>query len=190
VPLKAETKQEVTIPKVVPDDEKSVAAHAEADKGPAADTIVAAAPQVPSAVPQQAAADTPQQAVATPVVKTQPEPGVKQVPQATALMTPVAPAASESATADSAPVFKVQLLATDRKLPAKSSQLKGVKDVDCYREGGLWKYTTGASTDYNEIYQLRKSLLKSFPQAFIIAFRQGEKMDVNEAIREFKKNKK
>jgi len=28
-----------------------------------------------------------------------------------------------------------------------------------------------------------------FPQAFIIAFKNGQKMNVNEAIREFKNNK-
>ena len=51
------------------------------------------------------------------------------------------------------------------------------------------KYTCGSSTDYNEIYRLRKSLLDKFPQAFIIAFKNGEKMDVRQAIREFKSNK-
>ena len=113
-------------------------------------------------------------------------------PEQQPVQEPVKQPAVQQPVAESAaqPVFKVQLLAVDRKLPAKSAQLKGVKNVDCYKEGALWKYTVGASTDYNEIYQLRKSLLKSFPQAFIIAFRQGEKMDVNVAIREFKKNKK
>jgi N-acetylmuramoyl-L-alanine amidase len=51
------------------------------------------------------------------------------------------------------------------------------------------KYTTGSSTNYNEIYQLRKRILDMFPEAFIIAFRNGERMDVQQAIREFKKNK-
>ena len=41
--------------------------------------------------------------------------------------------------------------------------------------------------DYNEIYRLRKSILDKFPEAFIIAFRQDKKMNVQEAIREFKK---
>ena len=45
------------------------------------------------------------------------------------------------------------------------------------------------STNYNEIYRLRKQVLDKFPEAFIIAFRNGEKMNVNEAIREFKNNR-
>ena len=75
-------------------------------------------------------------------------------------------------------------------LAAGSSQLKGVKDTDFYKEGKIYKYTAGASTNYQEIYQLRKQVLGKFPQAFIIAFRGDEKMDVNEAIREYKRRKK
>ena len=89
----------------------------------------------------------------------------------------------------SVPVFKVQLLVSDKKLKANSPHLKGVTDVDYYREGGLYKYTTGASANYQDIYRLRKELLKRFPQAFIVAFKDGEKMNVNEAIREYKASK-
>lgn len=89
-----------------------------------------------------------------------------------------------------APIFKVQLLASTVKLKAGSAQLKGVKDVDYYEEKGMYKYTVGASANYAEIYQLRKQLLDRFPQAFIVAFKDGKKVDVNEAIREYKANKK
>ena len=51
------------------------------------------------------------------------------------------------------------------------------------------KYTYGASNNYNEIYRLRKEILDKFPGAFIIAFKNGEKMDVNQGIREFKQNR-
>ena len=87
------------------------------------------------------------------------------------------------------PVFKVQITTSDRKLSSGNSRLKGVDDADSYYENGLYKYTVGSSTNYNEIYQLRKTLLGKFPDAFIIAFKNGEKMNVQEAIREFKSNK-
>lgn len=87
------------------------------------------------------------------------------------------------------PIFKVQILAIDRQLRANSQQLKGEKNVDMYKENELFKYTVGSSDNYNEIYRLRKSLLEKFPEAFIIAFKNGEKMNVVEAIREFKANK-
>ena len=91
--------------------------------------------------------------------------------------------------ASSAPVFKVQILASSSKLPLSSPQFKGQEGIDSYEEGGLYKFTVGASTDYNEIYQLRKSLLDKFPQAFIIAFKDGQKTDVRKAIEEFKNRK-
>ena len=88
-----------------------------------------------------------------------------------------------------APVFKVQIVVTSTKQGSKSPHLKGETDVDYYVEGGLYKYTKGASTNYNEILRLRKQLVDKFPQCFIIAFKNGEKMDVREAIREFQKKK-
>ena len=94
----------------------------------------------------------------------------------------------QAITAD-APVFKVQILTATTKLKPTDARLKGLKDTDFYREDGMVKYTTGSSTNYNEIYQLRKRILDKFPEAFIIAFRNGERMDVQQAIREFKKNK-
>ena len=88
-----------------------------------------------------------------------------------------------------APVFKVQILTSSVKLKSGSRQLKGQEDADFYKDGNLYKYTVGASTNYNEIYRLRKQLLDRFPEAFIIAFKDGQRMDVQQAIREFKKLK-
>ncbi len=89
----------------------------------------------------------------------------------------------------SAPVFKVQILASDKKLAAKDKRLKGL-NADFYKEKGLYKYTYGASQNYNEIVALRKKIANKFKEAFIIAFRNGEKIDTQEAIREFKQKQK
>ena len=89
-----------------------------------------------------------------------------------------------------APVFKVQILSSTMRLKVSDARFKGLSDIGSYTEGSNIKYTVGASEDYNELYRLRKSILDKFPEAFIVAFREGERIDVNEAIREFKKNKK
>lgn len=88
-----------------------------------------------------------------------------------------------------APVFKIQILTSSAPLKPGDRRLKGLKPVSYYREGGLYKYTYGSSTDYNEVSRLRKSLLSKFKDAFIIAFRGNEKMNVQQAIKEFKQNK-
>ena len=53
----------------------------------------------------------------------------------------------------------------------------------------MYKYTVGESADYNAINRLRREIADKFPQAFVVAFKEGSRMDINEAINEFKSNK-
>ena len=135
-------------------------------------------PVIPQVVPPSYQNETPapkparkkKVAVAAPEVKAQPD------------ATPDKDTAAQ-------PVFKVQLFVTSQALRTDDSRLKGLDGVDFYREGALFKYTCGASADYNEIYKLRKQLLERFPDAFIVAFVAGQKCNINEAIRTFKAHK-
>ena len=90
----------------------------------------------------------------------------------------------------SLPVFKVQIMVCHNKLKEGDRQLKGLKGCDYYQENGDWKCTYGASNNNNEIARMRKQILDLFPSCFIIAFKNGEKMNVNQAIKEFMQNKK
>lgn len=88
-----------------------------------------------------------------------------------------------------APVFTVQILTSDKKIPAGSRQFKGLKNVECYREGRIYKYTWGSTTNYPESQKRRKEICKLFPQSFVIALRNGERIDLQQAIKEYKQNK-
>ncbi len=90
---------------------------------------------------------------------------------------------------EAVPVFKVQIMASSRHLDSNAAVFKGLDNVGSYEEGGLYKFTYGSSVDYNEISALRKSILDKFPEAFVVAFKDGRKMNVAEAIREFKSNR-
>lgn len=90
----------------------------------------------------------------------------------------------------SKPVFKVQIFSSKVKVKDGDSQFKGLKGCESYEEGSYTKYTYGASNNYNEVYRLRKDLLEKFPSAFIVAFKDGKKMDVNQGIKEFLENKR
>ena len=87
------------------------------------------------------------------------------------------------------PVLKVQIFASSELLKGNDKRLKGLKGVEHYRENGLYKYTYGASEDYNRVLRTRRSVAGKFKEAFIIAFKDGRKMDINQAIREFKENR-
>ena len=78
----------------------------------------------------------------------------------------------------------------NQKLKEGDARLKGLKGCDFYQEGGNWKCTYGASTDYNEIYRLRKEVVEKFPTCFIVAFKNGAKTDVVQALKEFKQNRR
>ena len=119
-----------------------------------------------------------------PEVEETPEPEVKQP-----ATEPKKPEAKKPAASSDAPVFKVQILSSSSKLKSTDARFKGMKDVDYYQDGGMYKYTVGASTNYNEIYRLRKEVAAKIPEAFIIAFKDGKRVDVNAAIREFKSKK-
>ena len=122
-----------------------------------------------------------------PVVKAESKPEVKTVKKPESKPE----AKADNATMDSSlPVFKVQIMVCHNKLKEGDRQLKGLKGCDYYQENGDWKCTYGASNNYNEIARMRKQILDLFPSCFIIAFKNGEKMNVNQAIKEFMQNKK
>ena len=99
------------------------------------------------------------------------------------------PSASTQKETTDKPIFKIQILTSDKKLASGNKQFKGLSPVDYYQEKGIYKYTYGASTDYNKVLRTRRQISAKFKGAFIIAFKNGKKMDVNQAIKEFKNNR-
>ena len=99
--------------------------------------------------------------------------------------TPVAPPFE----AGGRPIFKVQIAANSLQLPVDDAVFKGLQGVDMYVENDLYKYTVGATPDFEEISQLRKTVSELFPQAFIIAFRDGMKIPLAQAIKEYRNAK-
>lgn len=162
VPYRAKDSEEVNIPKIVPDQE------------PAPKTRVVTRGKQPKreeATPEQPKREVKKQEPKKDVKKQEPKKEVKKAEIA------------------DAPVFKLQIFVGSRNLRKGDAHFKGETDYDSFQEGNLVKYTLGASTNYNEIYRLRKEKLEKFPEAFIIAFKNGQKYDVNQAIREFKQNR-
>ena len=57
-----------------------------------------------------------------------------------------------------------------------SKRLKGYKDAEYYVEDGIYKYTYGSTTSFSEINRIRRSMLKDFKDAFVISFKDGERV--------------
>lgn len=103
---------------------------------------------------------------------------------------PVEVTKEDTSVQDASPIFKVQILASASPQKISKKQLNGQPAAKYYEEGGFYKYTVGESTDYDEIVQVRESLVKNFPEAFVIAFKGDQKMDIRAAIREYRAKKK
>lgn len=85
------------------------------------------------------------------------------------------------------PIFKVQLFVCERKLKQNDARLKGLSGVEYYQDGGAYKYTYGSTDDYNEIKRLQKSIADKFKDTFIVAFKNGQRIDLQNAIKESRK---
>ena len=85
--------------------------------------------------------------------------------------------------------FRLQLFVSKRMLRPGAQQFKDVDEVDYYQEDDLFKYVKGESADYNEIKTLKGKLAEKFPESFIIAIKNGVKVQLSEAIKEYNDNK-
>ena len=77
-----------------------------------------------------------------------------------------------------------------RELSLDSELFKGYKNISFEVDGSLHKYMIGANEDYYEILRLKEELKQEFPEAFIVAFKNGQRMNTGEAVKEFVKNKR
>jgi N-acetylmuramoyl-L-alanine amidase len=97
-----------------------------------------------------------------------------------------APAGHEFKTIVDSIFFKVQISSSSNKIPLDSTYFKGFDNIGEYFTDGLYKYTVGKSPNIKEIKKIQKEVKKEFPDAFIVAFKNGNKIPVDQAIKESK----
>jgi len=85
---------------------------------------------------------------------------------------------------DSTTIFKVQLSASVKKVALISSNFKGLKDISMASEGKYYKYMYGETSNYEEAKKLlQEAKAKGYDSAYLIAFKNGETISVQEAIK-------
>ena len=174
IPFQAEPEEkEISIPQIVPQKEVK-------EEPTQTETL-----EVPEGIDLSPVKDVPQP---TPAPEEKPQPTQEVQPAQPVVEQPVAEPV-QAAPQPAAPIFKVQIFASSVKLKTTDARFKKHHEAVFYQENGMYKYTIGASEDYNAINRLRKELLPDFPEAFVVAFKNGSRMNVVEAIKEFKSKK-
>lgn len=73
--------------------------------------------------------------------------------------------------------FRVQILASDKRLSPSSKQFKGINEtIEEYYDGGMYKYTVGHARTFEAAKPIQKRLRSKFPQAFIIKMENGKRI--------------
>lgn len=78
--------------------------------------------------------------------------------------------------------FRVQIASSDEPIAAESEKFKGLEDVLYYKANGIYKYTAGNFREQAPAVKLQNELRKKgFPDAFVVAFKDGKRIPVNDA---------
>jgi N-acetylmuramoyl-L-alanine amidase len=80
-------------------------------------------------------------------------------------------------------VFKVQIVTSNKRIEPKPANFNGLEGVEEHKGAGLFKYTVGSEPDLDRARDLqRRCREKGFDGAFIVAFRDGQRIDLQEAL--------
>lgn len=92
----------------------------------------------------------------------------------------------QNAVVESGIIFKVQISASGKKLEPTPANFKGLSDISVSTDNGtLYKYMYGSTSDYAKAKELLATAkAKGYDSAYIIAFKDGKKISVQEAIKQ------
>lgn len=72
--------------------------------------------------------------------------------------------------------YRIQFLSSGKRLPLTSRQFKGLKNVEYYEDGGVFKYTTASTFDKRQALQSLAEVQELFEDAFIVEFKNGQRI--------------
>lgn len=80
--------------------------------------------------------------------------------------------------------YKIQIASGKNKIATNSYNFKGLKEVQRMKVGKLYKYYYGNTPNYNQVKRaLKTAKYRGYTSAFIVAFKKGKKITVQQAIK-------
>ena len=129
----------------------------------------------------QEIAEKPSKKVVEPVIRATPDDTI--VPEKAIVKNPVTQIPEVKAPAPGV-IFKVQLAVSSTRLDLLPQNFNGLSELSMLTANGLYKYMYGETTNYNDARRLmQEARSKGYESAFVIAFRDGKKITVQEALK-------
>jgi phospholipid/cholesterol/gamma-HCH transport system substrate-binding protein len=80
-------------------------------------------------------------------------------------------------------VFKIHLVSSQNKVALESEQFKGLEPIEEYEINGAYTYLYGSTGSFHEIQVLQKNAQVKFPDASIVAFKNGRLIKLERALK-------
>ncbi|MFP4555974.1 MAG: N-acetylmuramoyl-L-alanine amidase [Bacteroidales bacterium] len=77
--------------------------------------------------------------------------------------------------------YMVQITASSNRIPTNSPFFKSLNEVEELATDGLYKYLVGKKSSYAESYKFCQEIRELFPDAFVVAFKDGEPISLDKA---------
>lgn len=81
-------------------------------------------------------------------------------------------------------IYKVQIAASSKALETKPYNFKGLDKISRLKEGSLYKYFYGSTSNYNQTKDLvEEAKNKGYSSSFIVAFKDDKKISLTKALK-------
>jgi N-acetylmuramoyl-L-alanine amidase len=79
-------------------------------------------------------------------------------------------------------VFRVQFMISKTMIATSAKQFKDIPSVNYYLHQGMYKYTAGNESSFDKALKVRAEMVqRGYKDAFVVAFLNGERIDLNKA---------
>lgn len=82
--------------------------------------------------------------------------------------------------------FRIQLFSSNKQYPSNAPVFKRCTPVFEEKQGNLYKYMYGKETNFADVKMLKQKVVLDFPDAFIVVYRNGERLSGKDATQYFK----
>jgi phospholipid/cholesterol/gamma-HCH transport system substrate-binding protein len=80
-------------------------------------------------------------------------------------------------------IFKVHLVSSENQVSTNSERFEGLGEIEEFEASGAFSYLVGSTGSFTEIVELHEKALKKFPDATIVAFKNGRLIKLERALK-------